>query len=423
MQHCSGDPKGVLESPSPSNEERNPQTHLLSAAEGATHTSSFPTIEILTRTSISNIFSPRVPDLSLNLATQRLNSQCDESYVTSRTTLNHIQLNDLENRSSVEQSHSIRPSSQVVAGPMSTGEGNRVPSKQEVEALGPDGKSKEPLATATASKPSECLCQCGGDAIHCLRPNRPSSPNTFFENFWAPKFAYILDSRLDEVRRNLEPSRRIWWREEFGGRAPDRKPLTPETWTRKYCDWGNVLRTSPPHIFHDNDVANYPRFWSTCNRLRSTSLLNNPDRPLDEYTKTPAQHHMYGRYDALKSLPIYDNGDSCSSRGANYWANIASHHSFSPTRTSLPKTRPSNSVGGYTPERLPCLKIPTDSMGCSTYATGELQTGKENEVLQQRWEAEKAKKSLYADMSFDGYRRSNGKSAFFSVKALPFCDA
>lgn len=82
--------------------------------------------------------------------------------------------------------------------------------------------------------------------MHCLLPNRPPSPNTFYERWWAPEFTYMLMSRLENAAMNIEPSKRIWWREEFGGCAPDREPLDSEIWNMKYKDRGNVLRTSPP---------------------------------------------------------------------------------------------------------------------------------------------------------------------------------
>ena len=91
-----------------------------------------------------------------------------------------------------------------------------------------------------------CLCGCGSNDLRCLLPNRPPSPNTFYENWWAPEFTYMLRTRLDKVAMRLEPSKRIWWREEFGGCAPDREPLDSEIWNTKYQDRGNVLRTSPP---------------------------------------------------------------------------------------------------------------------------------------------------------------------------------
>ena len=92
--------------------------------------------------------------------------------------------------------------------------------------------------------------------MRCLLPNRPPSPNTFYENWWAPEFTYMLQNRLEKVAMRLEPSKRIWWREEFGGCAPDRKPLDSEIWNKKYEDRGNVLRTSPP-AFEDQPQVSH----------------------------------------------------------------------------------------------------------------------------------------------------------------------
>ncbi|MCJ1450982.1 hypothetical protein MMC28_001316 [Mycoblastus sanguinarius] len=70
-----------------------------------------------------------------------------------------------------------------------------------------------------------CLCGCGADNQHCNRPNRPPSPNNFFEDFWAPNFVDILQTRLENVLRNGEPSKRELWRSLYGGLPDDEKPF------------------------------------------------------------------------------------------------------------------------------------------------------------------------------------------------------
>ena len=69
-------------------------------------------------------------------------------------------------------------------------------------------------------------CICGCDEENHLRdlPSRPASPNTEFEDFWAPTFVKVLTSRLDMVIRTSEPSKRFRWRRDYGGEAQDTAP-------------------------------------------------------------------------------------------------------------------------------------------------------------------------------------------------------
>lgn len=69
-------------------------------------------------------------------------------------------------------------------------------------------------------------CICGCDAEHHLYnlPSRPPSPNTTYENIYAPNLAEILGSRLRTVLEESEPSRRVIWRQRCGGDAQDTVP-------------------------------------------------------------------------------------------------------------------------------------------------------------------------------------------------------
>ena len=84
----------------------------------------------------------------------------------------------------------------------------------------------------------------------------------------------MLRNRLEKVILRLEPSKRIWWREEFGGCAPDREPLDSEIWDTKYGDGRNVLRTSLPP-FEDQPQV-------TQQHQSSNDFLNNRNSSSDE---------------------------------------------------------------------------------------------------------------------------------------------
>ena len=134
--------------------------------------------------------------------------------------------------------------------------------------------------------------------MRCLLPNRPPSPNTFYENWWAPEFTYMLQNRLEKVAMSLEPSKRIWWREEFGGCAPDREPLDSEI-LHKYEDRGNVLRTSPPACEDQPQVSHQGQ--------NSTNGLLTPWSSPDETPTVPRQprppksptHYIPDKFPAL----------------------------------------------------------------------------------------------------------------------------
>lgn len=66
-----------------------------------------------------------------------------------------------------------------------------------------------------------CVCGCDVDNHLQNLPNKPTSPNSFFENFRAPNLAEMLVSRLRTVLNESEPSRRVFWRERFGGDSQD----------------------------------------------------------------------------------------------------------------------------------------------------------------------------------------------------------
>ena len=144
-----------------------------------------------------------------------------------------------------------------------------------------------------------CLCGCGSNDQRCILPNRPPSPNTFYENWWAPEFTYMLRTRLDKVAMRLEPSKRIWWREEFGGCAPDREPLDSEIWNTKYEDRGNVLRTSPPHFEDQPQVSQQNQSSKSLLDTRNSSPDEKPTvRRKPRPPKSPT-HYIPDKFPAL----------------------------------------------------------------------------------------------------------------------------
>ena len=145
-----------------------------------------------------------------------------------------------------------------------------------------------------------CLCGCGSNDQRCLRPNRPPSPNTFYENWWAPEFTYMLQTRLEKVAMRLEPSKRIWWREEFGGCAPDREPLDSEIWNTKYEDRGNVLRTSPPPCEDQPQVSQQDQCSNDLLKTRNSSPDEAPTvRRKPRPPKSPT-HYIPDKFPALQ---------------------------------------------------------------------------------------------------------------------------
>lgn len=190
-----------------------------------------------------NLNQPVPPSSVMPDNTQPFRS--DEVCLRSRSAPIHGQQDQPKRLSSAQHSRIRRQTSHASPYPKWTKKDIMRSVEREARALDPRDRLKKQAAISRASSPKVCLCDCGGDNLHCLRPSRPPSPNTFYENFWAPNFAHMLMSRLDNARRKLEPSKRIWWREEFGGCAPDREPLDSELRDLRYIDFGDVLRTSP----------------------------------------------------------------------------------------------------------------------------------------------------------------------------------
>ena len=138
---------------------------------------------------------------------------------------------------------------------------------------------------------------------------------------------------LDSVARNLEPSKRIWWREEFGGCAPDREPLDSEMQLLKGEDRGHVLRTSPPSF----GVESY----------RTSKKLTRGFARKGTNTTSP-------------------------------------HQEFNRTTSPSPKAKPQKGTTRSIPDRLPLLEIPPFSGRRSPRAKEEPLTKEDYGSLRER---------------------------------------
>ena len=109
----------------------------------------------------------------------------------------------------------------------------------------------------------------------------------------------MLQTRLEKVALRLEPSKRIWWREEFGGCAPDREPLDSEIWNTKYEDRGNVLRTSPPPFEDQPQVSQQDQSSKGLLNARNSSPDEAPTvRRKPRPPKSPT-HYIPDKFPAL----------------------------------------------------------------------------------------------------------------------------
>ena len=329
-------------------------------AKRVMRTSSFERRQTISSFSLPNTLAQPTADLSMKLATQSLPIQHGQSYRTSCSPPLLSRHACSDRWSPLELNQQRRRVSQDFPNPMLTEGENRVSTKRQAEAVVMGDTPSSQTADSDTSIPEGCLCGCGGDAIRCLRPNRPPSPNTFFENFWAPEFAYILKTRLDAVEANLEPSKRIWWREEFGGCAPDRKPLFSETWNREWADRGSVLRTSPPQLYDSATVRKLTRFKASPTQQRAPSLPNRPIRSLDKLDGLP-QDCQRPLNNASKSVPRYKSGRICERPirdFSDYYTNDRRGRSLFQELTVARTAKPLKSPTHYVPDKLPPLKIP-----------------------------------------------------------------
>lgn len=323
-------------------------------------TSSFERRETIPSFCLPNTLAQSTADLSMKLATQSLPIQLGQSYRTSGPLPLLVRHTCSERWSPLELNQHRRCVSQDSSKPTLTEEENRISTKRQAEAVVMEDAPNTKAADSDTSVLEGCLCGCCGNAIRCLRPNRPPSPNTFYESFWAPEFAYMLRTRLDAVATNLEPSRRIWWREEFGGCAPDREPLFSETWNRKWGDRGDVLRTSPPRLYDSATVRRLTQLKASPTQRRVPSL---PNRPTCTLTKLDglAQDFQRPLNNASKSVPRYIAGRTCEKPvkdSPDQYTNDRRGRSLFRELIVARTAKSLKSPTHYVPDRLPPLKIP-----------------------------------------------------------------
>lgn len=193
--------------------------------------------------------------------------------------------------------------------------------------------------------------------------------------------------RLDLAATNLEPSKRIWWRETFGGFAPDREPLESETWAYKGNDPGNVLRTSPLPVENEvYDSSDGDEEWSQIFswRQRSASPINTPPRSPDETANTPLRRLTHGRVHASKSVLLDEKCENPTKHFSNHSINPA-FPGYSSARPTPPlRARPLKSPTHYVPDIFPPLKFSGSSQRHPSRARREPQTEDEDELLHQK---------------------------------------
>lgn len=378
-------------------------------APGAMHTSSFWPQELPPSTFISNVFNRPVPCSSTKLSSSTLPFQFDQGSTACFTPHLNSQPENLQGSPSLEDSRRPHLTSQASHSPMVPQGKDLLSTGRKVEGVDYRNTFKEQSKNSGISTLGSCLCACGGESMHCLRPNRPPSPNTFFENFWAPRFVPMLKTRLERVARELEPSRRIWWRGEFGGCAPDREPLETEKRAMKGENWGNVLKTSPPHFGNEFDTKNinYTRIESSRKRPHSMSPANPPIHSPDDSANILTQNHAVGHCYASKSAPLHTSGELWMRDFPNFRAKRTCGHSFIRTLNPPLRTIPPESTTRSFPERFPPFEITQSEQTPPTRTTRGFPTKDERQVWREKINAIRSSRNRHLGTNSDGCRNAH----------------
>ena len=356
----SDSPKVAPEPSDPSKGDEDAQVNLPSS-DDAVHEASLRLQDRVATTFL--IHTSNNDHSDLELAAQNRNSELDQGRIVPCSSSIGSQKTHLEETSLLESEFYHRASSQEPCDLTSNEEKNRVPTKIRVEAADPEDRFIVQTAGSGASVAAGCLCGCGGDALRCLRPNKPPSPVPYspFEKKFASDTGYIIKLRLEAVIRNLEPSRRIWWREEFGGCAPDRKPLDSEIRSMRDNDSESVLRTSLP-LFNDvTTIGNKAQHRPSRKRQRSMSLPTTTAHGQDRVGKLP-QNYTCPLKNALRIAPLYESSRMCKVSTTEFGNSLPHDVRGRPlVREPIvaPKAKPLNSPTCYVPDKLPPIKYYT----------------------------------------------------------------
>ena len=310
-RHRSSDKSGIAQEQSSLTHGEEDSQFPLPSAKVAVHRLTDKSQKTVTSREATNR-----PDLdpSIKLATHNEPSQHSHGDIA----YSAHPLKSLDNRlkfkrsSPVELNHCRDPTFRIPPDSKCMKDENRISVNFKAEAVSPKNKLNSQTAESATSIVDECLCGCGGDAKRCLRPNRPPSmvDDTFFDKSLDSHLAMLIKLRLEVAVRDLEPSRRIWWREEFGGCAPDRKPLDSEIRSARGDDVGNVLRTSLP-LFNDvTTIRNKAQDHPSRKRQRSMSLPTTATHRQDGNGNLP-QNYTYSLNNAPRSTPLYESSRKC----------------------------------------------------------------------------------------------------------------
>ena len=327
----------------------------LPPAKGDVHSPPYESQEAVASSSLINAANQPDLDPPTKLAPQNELSRHDQGYIVSSADPLDSLNNKSKSSSPVELHHFRHPIPQIPRNTTCMKDENRVSVNMKAEAVSPKDRLNSQTAKSAASTVDGCLCGCGGDVKRCLRPNRPPSmvDDTSFDKSVDLQLGLLLKSRLEDVVRDLEPSRRIWWREEFGGCAPDRKPLGSEIWPTGGDELGNVLRTSPP-LFNDvTTIRNQAQHQPSRKRQRSMSLPTTTTHGQDGVGKLP-QDSACSPNNAPKSAPVYESRKRCKESGtenANSWPHDVRGRPLFRGPIIAPKAKSLKSPTYYVPDR------------------------------------------------------------------------
>ena len=318
-RHRSSDNSGAARQDSSLTHGEDDSRFPLPSAKRAGH--NLPDKSQKTAANTSLLDASNQPDLdpSMKLATPKGLSEQDQGYIASSA---HPLLSlDYTSHSSspLDLHHCRHHIPELPRDTTCVKDENRVSVDCKTEEFSPRNKLGSQTAESAACIVDGCLCGCGGDAMHCLRPSRPPSmvDDTFFDKSVDSSLGMLIKLRLEGVVRDLEPSRRIWWRDEFGGCAPDRRPLDSEIRSMRDDNLGSVLRTSLP-LFNDaTTIGNKAKHQPSRKRQRSMSLPTTATHRQDGNANLPPDYDC-PLNSSTKSAPLYESSKKCRTSATEF---------------------------------------------------------------------------------------------------------